>query len=215
MKSAFRVIAGAAAAAAFLGFAAILAAQQPRFPQLKLEDTSGEQRVLAERMIKETRVGMGGPWNVMLRSPAMATGMVDLYNYFRWKSALSNRIVELGILIAAREWAAPYEWYVHYPLAIKEGVSAETLAAVHAGRRPTAAKADEAAAYDFAVDLLRRHAVGDAAFQAAKSALGEKGVVDLTALVGTYVAIGGLLSVSEVTGPDKTGPEYLPKPAGR
>src|SRR5512140_3428652 len=128
--------------------AASLAAQQSRFPQLKIEDVTPEQRPLAERMIKETRVGLGGPWNVMLRSPVMATAMVDLYNYFRWKSSLSARLVELGILVTSREWDAPYEWYIHYPLALKEGVSAETLASVRDGKRPANAKPDEAAAYD-------------------------------------------------------------------
>lgn len=200
---------------AVCGFAAVLSAQEPRFPQLKVEDTSGDARTLAERMMKETRVGVGGPWNVMLRSPNMATGMVDLYNYFRWKSSLPTRIVELGILITAREWTAPYEWYIHYPLAIKAGVAAETLAAVREGRRPASAKPDEIAAYDLATDLLRRHVGGEPAFRTAKAALGEQGVVDLTALVGTYVAIGGLLNLSEVGGPDGSGPEFLPKPAFR
>jgi len=200
--------------ALLLAAAASLWAQTSRFPQLKIEDVTPEQRPLAERMIKETRVGLGGPWNVMLRSPVMATAMVDLYNYFRWKSALPNRIVELGILITAREWDASYEWYIHYPLAVKEGVAAETLAAVRAGQRPAAAKADEAAAYDLAIELLRTHEVSTPVFQAAKAALGEKGVVDLTALVGTYVAIGGLLNMSEVRGADGTGPEFLPKRPG-
>ena len=194
--------------------AAGLRAQQSRFPQLKIEEVTAEQRPLAERMIKETRVGLGGPWNVMLRSPAMAASVVDLYNYFRWRSALPNRLVELGILITSREWDAPYEWYIHYPLALKEGVSAETLAAVRAGKRPPAAKPDEAAAYDLAIELLRTHEVSTPVFQAAKAALGEKGVVDLNALVGTYVAIGGLLNMSEVRGADGTGPEFLPRRPG-
>jgi 4-carboxymuconolactone decarboxylase len=199
-----------------LGFAAVSLAQQaPRFPQMKLEDTSGEQRPLAERMLKETRVGLGGPWNIMLRSPQVGSSMMDLYNYFRWHSSLSNRLVELGILVTSRAWDVPYEWYIHYPLAIQAGVSAATLEAVRAGKRPTAAQPDEAAAYDFAFELLEKRAVSDAAFANARKALGEKGVVDLTALVGTYVSIGGMLNVSEVGGPDKVGPEYLPKKGGR
>jgi 4-carboxymuconolactone decarboxylase len=66
------------ALAAVLGYPALLSAQQPRFPQLKLEDTSGDQRAMADRMLKETRVGLGGPWNVMLRSPTVAQGMMDV-----------------------------------------------------------------------------------------------------------------------------------------
>ncbi len=198
-----------------LAAATLALAQEPRFPQLKLEDTKGDQRALAERMMKETRVGLGGPWNVMLRSPRMATGLVDLYNYFRWNSSLPARIVELGILTTSRECAAPYEWYIHYPLAIKAGASPETLAAVKAGRRPASAAPDELAAYDVAIEVLRRHVVRQPTFESARKALGEQGVVDLTALVGAYVAIGGLLNLSEVGGPDGSGPEFLPKPAFR
>src|SRR6266540_3695595 len=66
-----------------MGCALAASAQQNRFQQLKLEDTSGDQRALAERMLKETRVGLGGPWNVMLRSPEMSEGLLSLYNYFR------------------------------------------------------------------------------------------------------------------------------------
>jgi len=190
-----------------------LCAQQARFPQLKLEDTSGDQKAMAERMLKETRVGLGGPWNILLRSPRVAQATMDLYDYFRWNSALPVRLAEVGILTTSREWSVPYEWYIHYPLAIQAGVSAITLAEIRAGNRPKAATAEEAAVYDMSIELLRKHTVSEATFRKAKALLGEKAVVDLTALVGTYVAIGGLLNVSEVTGPDKEGPEYLPKPA--
>ncbi|MCX6633172.1 MAG: carboxymuconolactone decarboxylase family protein [Candidatus Solibacter sp.] len=212
IRSALYHVTRLGAVAGVLGYPVSLGAQQPRFPQIKLEDTSGDQRAMADRMLKETRVGLGGPWNVMLRSPTVAQGMMDLYNYFRWKSALPARLVEFGILITSREWSVPYEWYIHYPLALKEGVAAATLAEVRAGKRPAAATADEAAAYDLAIELLRNHVVSQPTFQKAKAVLGEKALVDLTALVGTYVAIGGLLNVSEVGGPDKEGPEYLPKP---
>lgn len=199
-----------------LGCAALLAAQQaPRFPQLKIEDTSGERHALAERMLKETRVGLGGPWNIALRSPAVGTAVMDLYDYFRWHSSLNNRIVELGILVTSQAWDAPYEWYVHYPLAIQAGVGAATLEAVRAGKRPAAAQPDETAAYDFAAELLHKHAVSDATFANARKALGEQGVVDLTALVGTYVALGGLLNVSQVAGPSGSGPGYLPAVKGQ
>ena len=197
-----------------------LDAQQPppppaRFSQLRLDDTSGDQRVLAERTMKETRVGLGGPWNIMLRSPNVGQAMVDLYHYFRWNSSLSNRLVEFGILVTSREASAPYEWFIHYPLAIKEGASAAALAQVREGNRPSPAKEDEAAAYDFATELLRTHVVSDAAFQKAKAVLGEKGVVDLTALVGTYYAIGGMLNVAEVWGTTGAAPEFLPLPAAK
>ena len=67
-------------------------AQADRFPQLKLEDTQSDQRPRAERMLKETRIGLGGPWNVMLRSPNMSEGLLSLYNYFRWRRLCRSRV---------------------------------------------------------------------------------------------------------------------------
>lgn len=185
-------------------------AQQDRMPQLKLEDTSGNQRALAERMLKETRIGLGGPWNVMLRSPEMSEGLLSLYNYFRWKTALPQPLVELAILTTAREWSVQFEWFAHYPIAIKAGLSPALLADLRMGKRPDGMKPEQAAAYDFAVELCRNHVVSDATFQKTKTLLGEKNIVDLTSLVGTYISIGALLNVAEVKTAAKDGPDYLP-----
>lgn len=201
------------AATAGLIFALSLHAQEPpRFPQLKLEDTSGPQRALAERMLKETRVGMGGPWNFTLRSPVMGQAVMDLYNYYRYNSSLSTRLVELGILVTAREWSSPYEWSVHYPLAVKEGISEQILAEVKAGKRPTGMKPDEQAVYELATEVLRQHFITDGTFRRAKAVLGEKGVVDASSLVGTYVALAAMLNIGEVWGPEQKGPEFLVRP---
>jgi 4-carboxymuconolactone decarboxylase len=193
-----------------LASAGVASAQQDRFPQLKLEDTSGTQRALAERMLKETRIGLAGPWNIMLRSPEMSEGLLSLYNYFRWKTGLPQPLVELAILTTAREWSVQFEWFAHYPLAIKAGISAAALADIRMGRRPENMKPEEAVTHDFAVELCRKHAVSDPAFQKAKTLLGEKQVVDLTSLVGSYISIGALLNVAEVKTAAKDGPEYLP-----
>src|SRR5882762_4611231 len=120
-----------------LSCALAASAQQDRFRQLKLEDTSGDQRTLAERMLKETRVGLGGPWNIMLRSPGMSEGLLSLYNYFRWKTDLPHPLMELAILTTAREWSAEFEWFAHYPIAIKEGLPPALLGELRVGKRPT------------------------------------------------------------------------------
>ena len=79
-----------------LAGSAAMDAQESRFPQLKLDDTSGDQRALAERFLKETRTGLTGPWNVMLRSPNMSENLLNIYNYFRWKTALPQPLVEVA-----------------------------------------------------------------------------------------------------------------------
>jgi 4-carboxymuconolactone decarboxylase len=185
-------------------------AQADRFPQLKLEDTQGDQRALAERMLKETRIGLGGPWNVMLRSPNMSEGLLNLYNYFRWKTALPQPLVELAILTTAREWSVQFEWFAHYPIGLKAGLSPALIGDLRVGKRPQNMKPEETVAYDFTTELCRKHFVSDATFRTAKALWGEKTVVDLTSLIGTYISIGALLNVAEVKTAAKDGPDFLP-----
>jgi len=191
--------------------AVCLQAQTPRMPQLKLEDTApGEQRALAERMLKQTRSGLTGPFNPMLRSPEMSQPLMDLYLYFRYKTPLPRAAVELAILITGREWNSPFEWYMHYPIARTEGVSEELLGALREGKRPSSMKPDEQAIYDFSTELLRKHAVSDDSYARALKLFGEKGVVDLTSLVATYSTYAALLNVNRQPIPPGTGPQYLP-----
>lgn len=200
---------------AALLLASALPAQTPRFPQPKLEETAGDQRAFAERALKETRVGLGGPWGVLARSPTVGQAVIDLYHYFRHNSGLPARVIEFVILITARETEAPYEWFVHYPISVKEGISEAALASIRAGKRPATMKDDEAAAYDLAIEVLRNRTATDGTFQKAKRVLGEKAVVDITALAGTYAAIGGLLNVAEIWGKTGSEPQYLPLPRKR
>jgi len=195
---------------ALLAFSTALHAQSDRFPQLKLEDTTADQRPLAERMLKETRIGLGGPWNVMLRSPDMSKGLLDLYNYFRWKTALPQPLVELAILTTAREWSVQFEWFAHYPIALKAGLSPALIADLRVGKRPENLKPEETVAYDFTTELCRNHFVSDPTFQKAKTLWGEKTVVDLTSLIGTYISIGALLNIAEVKTSATGGADFLP-----
>jgi len=52
--------------------------------------------------------------------------------------------------------------------------------------------------------------VSEATFRRAKGLFGEKDVVDLTSLIGTYISIGALLNVGEVPGATGQGADWLP-----
>jgi 4-carboxymuconolactone decarboxylase len=192
-------------------FATALCAQTARMPQLKLEDTTGEQRALAEQMLKQTRSGLTGPFNAMLRSPEMSKPLMDLYLYFRYKTALPRGLVELAILITGREWKAGFEWYMHYPIAKTEGLSDDLLKQLREGGRPSQMKPDEGVVYDFATELLRTHKVSDATYQKALAQFGEKNLIDLTSLIATYSTYAALLNVNNLPLPTGGAPmQYLP-----
>ena len=171
--------------------------KEPRFAQLTMDQLNEQQRPLAEQIMKVSSVGIGGPYNPMLRSPVFGQKMFDLLRYLRWDTSVPLKLNEFAILIIARQWRSQVEWFAHAPLAVKAGLSPELVADLKAGRRPSNMPAQEAAVYDFVTELTTGHAVSDATFARAKELLGEQQVVDLTAVAGTYVTVAMILAMAE------------------
>jgi 4-carboxymuconolactone decarboxylase len=173
------------------------ASKEPRFPQLTMAQLNDAQRPLAEAIMKISAVGIAGPYNPMLRSPVFGQKLFDLLDYLRWHTSVPLRLNEFAILITGRLWRSQVIWYAHDPLAAKAGLAPQIIADLKANRRPANMQPDEAAVYDFVMELSANHAVSDETFAHAKALLGEQQVVDLTAVTGTYVTVAMLLAMAE------------------
>jgi 4-carboxymuconolactone decarboxylase len=184
--------------------------KEPRFPQLTMEQLNDQQRPLADQIMKVSSVGIGGPYNPMLRSPVFGQRMFDLLHYLRWETSVPLRLNELAILITGRLWRSQVEWFAHAPLAIKAGLSPQIVADLKANKRPANMKDDEAAVYDFVMELSTKHEVSDDTFNRAKTILGEQQVVDLTAVTGTYVTVAMILAMAEQSVPADKEPPFKP-----
>jgi 4-carboxymuconolactone decarboxylase len=182
----------------------------PRFPQLTMEQLNDQQRLLGEQIMKVSSVGLGGPYNPMLRSPVFGQKMFDLLYYLRWQTSVPQRLNEFAILITGRLWRSQVEWLAHAPLAIKAGLSPQIVADLKANKRPDNMQPDEAIVYDFVMELSRKHEVSDDMFERAKNILGEQQVVDLTAVTGTYVTIAMILAMAEQGVPADKEPPFKP-----
>jgi 4-carboxymuconolactone decarboxylase len=171
--------------------------KEPRFPQLTMPQLNDQQRPLGEAIMKISSVGIAGPYNPMLRSPVFGQRMFDLLAYLRWDTSVPLRLNEFAILIIGRQWRSQVEWLAHGPLALKAGLSPQTIAELKANKRPANMAPDEAVVYDFVTELTTKHEVSDETFARAKKLLGEQQVVDLTAVAGTYVTVAMLLAMAE------------------
>src|SRR5437868_5670277 len=100
---------------------------EPRFPPLTLDQLSAAQRPLGEQIAKISRVGLGGPYNPMLRSPVFGQRMFDLLAYLRWQTSVPLRLNELAILINARQWRSQVEWFAHSAIAAEAGLSSDII----------------------------------------------------------------------------------------
>src|SRR5262249_33770066 len=95
------------------------------------------------------------------------------------------------ILITAREWSQDYEWYVHYPIALKAGISESIADAIADGRRPTGMSAEEEIVYDLTTEILINKRISDATFQRAERRFGKNGAVDMVDVAAncTFLAV--------------------------
>jgi len=182
-------------------FAPRAVGKEPRFPQLTMDQLNDQQRPLGEKVMKVSSVGIGGPYNLMLRSPVFGDRMFELLRYLRWDTSMPLRLNEFAILIVGRQWRSQVEWFAHVPIAQKAGLDPAIIAELKANKRPSKMAPDEAAVYDFVTELTTKHEVADETFNRAKQVLGEQQVVDLTAVAGTYITIAMLLAMGEETVP--------------
>lgn len=183
-----------------------------RFPQLTLETVAPESRPLAEDILKISSIGLGGPYNVMLRSPVFAERIKLLLDYLRFGTSLSKRLNEFAILIQARIWTSQVEWYAHYPIALRAGLPASVADDLKANIRPRNMQSDEEVTYDVCMTMTREHEISDELFARAKEILGEQQLVDLIAVSGTYVTIAMLLSLGREPIPEGKPLPFPEKP---
>jgi 4-carboxymuconolactone decarboxylase len=184
--------------------------KEPRFSQLTMDQLTDQQKPLAEQIMKVSSVGIGGPYNPLLRSPVLGQRMFDLLHYLRWETSVPLKLNEFAILIIGRQWRSQVEWLAHAPLAIKAGLSPDIVTELKANKRPSNMPPQESAVYDFVTELTTKHEVSDETFNRAKELLGEQQVVDLTAVAGSYVAVAMLLAMSEQGVPPGREPPFKP-----
>ena len=67
------------------------AARPPRFPQLTMDQLDAAQKPLGEQIVKVSSIGIGGPYNSMLRSPVLGQRLFDLFHYLRWETSVPLR----------------------------------------------------------------------------------------------------------------------------
>ena len=192
-----------------------MAGKEPRFSRLTPEGLTESQKPVVARLAKSVRNGLGGPFDAMLRSPDMASGMVELFEYYRFRCKLPPRLKEFAILILAREWTAQFEWFAHKPAAQKAELADAVIEDLRLGKRPASMRPDETVVYDFATALIREHEVGDAAFVKARELLGDEQLVDLITLIGEYMKVALLLNAGRVGVPEGNDPPLPPLAAGR
>jgi 4-carboxymuconolactone decarboxylase len=183
----------------------ITAAAQERYPELKPEQLSPEQKAYVESLQKPPRNNTTAlknpPFKIYMRSPELADKVEAVSDYVRWGTGLQPRLTELAIMITARQWSSQWIWRGHYRAAVRGGLDPSVGADIATGKRPEKMKEDEALLYNYATEMYRDKAVSDATFNAAVKQFGEKGLIDLVATMGYYDMVAMTLITAKAVAP--------------
>ena len=175
-----------------------------RFLPMKAEQLNPEQKKWADLISAPPRNAkfVNPPYRAYIYNPDLANRLLALSDYLRWNTSLPPRLSELAILITARQWTAQYEWYAHYPLALKGGLDVKIADAIAAGKRPEGMKEDETALHDLATELYRDKKVSDQVYKAALNQFGERGIMDIIGIIGYYDLVSMTLITMQAAMPD-------------
>jgi 4-carboxymuconolactone decarboxylase len=183
---------------ALLGSLVVLPAfGEARLPTIGPANYDQEQKAAAAAFQQARGVPVFGPFEPLMYSPEVMTVARSMGDYLRYHSAIGNKLSEFAILLTAREWSQNYEWYVHYPIALKVGIRSETAQAIWEQKRPAAMEPDEELIYSFATELFKTHRVSDSTFERTEKRFGKKGVVDLTGIFGYYTFLAMEMNVAD------------------
>jgi 4-carboxymuconolactone decarboxylase len=181
-----------------------------RFAPLTYAEMTPAQKTMIDHLLAGERGNLGGPFNVLLRSPEMGDLAQQFGASMRFHAGLPKPALETVILVTARFWGAQFEWSAHKRAALQAGVSPQVVDAIAIGKRPPSMTPDVQTAYNFTAELLKTRQVSDSNFQAAKERFSEKGVVDIIGLSGWYSMVSMALNVDRYPLANGAKPELEP-----
>lgn len=137
-------------------------------------------------------------YKVLLHSPALMEGWLSLFTAIRQKAKLGGRYRELAIMRVAVLNGASYEYEAHLPFALKEGATAEQIAALKDWRASTLFGAAERAVLAYTDAMTRDIQVPDALFAEVQQHFDAQDLVELTATIAGYNLVSRFLEAMQV-----------------
>ena len=174
----------------------------PRLPNMTDRSQMPESLLEAYDQVAGSRQGsVSGPYGVLLHSPELAVRGSALSNYLRWNSDLTQAQREIAIMATARHLDAAVMWAGHVRLGREAGVREQVIEVIANRGDLGLLTEEEAEIVRYVRELLDKNRVHEDTFAALHTRLGDRGIVDMTGLVGYYCFVGTTLNAFEIEPP--------------
>jgi 4-carboxymuconolactone decarboxylase len=107
--------------------------------------------------------------------------------------APGERLMELGVLVTARELNSQYEWTAHEPTALRAGLDQATIDVVKFRKDVDSLGEKESAVVQLGREMFENNKVSSNTFARALKHLGEEGLVNLVVHIEEYAGTALLL----------------------
>ena len=201
-----------AASASFIGYAQSISADldpqsRARLPYLKKSDMDAK----GQKMF-DTLPGAGkddilrGPLAFAAYNPAVAQALFDLHNAAVPGGTLDPHTRELAILVACRETNYNLEWNAHAAIGLKAGIDAKLIDVVRYNRPLAGLNEKDVTVIRLGHQIFHDKKVDSATFAKAIELWGQRGTMDVVAVMSTY-AVSGYFAIAV----DEHSPEGKPE----
>jgi 4-carboxymuconolactone decarboxylase len=167
-----------------------------------------DQRRVHDKIVSGRRGKIQGPLRAALHNAELADRWQALGELLRYNTTLTPRQSELAILITARACRSPFEWYAHRLEAEKIGIEPLVIEAILAEDVPVSLTTEDSVIVQVTLELNRFNSIADATYAEALARLGERKLVELTALVGYYTMVAMTLNAHEIPLPEGVLPAF-------
>ncbi len=153
----------------------------------------------------------GGPLSVMLNVPDVLKRGEHLRAYLRGDgSSLPRPIIELGMLLTARENNCQYIWNAHAAAGRAAGLADAVVDSLRDRKDLPALSAQEQAVVDYGREFFRTRTVSQATFDRALAQFGVRALAELTSLMGYYALLAFNINAFGVEVPEEHTEAVLP-----
>ena len=156
-------------------------------------------------------VPTAGPLSIMISAPEMLKRGEHLRAYLRGdESSLPANVRELGMILTAREMDCRFIWNAHAAFARAAGLSDALVDNLRDKKELPELSSQEAAVVNYGRELFRTRQVGQATFDAALEQFGNRGLAELTSLLGYYSMLAFNINAFDVGLPQELTEAPLP-----
>jgi 4-carboxymuconolactone decarboxylase len=168
----------------------ILPESRARLPYIQRQNLDEASQKIFDQLPGRSATGsLGGPLAFAAYNPGVAKALFDLHNA-AVGGTLNAHVRELAILVACRETNYDLEWNGHEQAAVRAGVDAKVIEAVRRKGALTGLPEQDVTIIRFGRQLYTDRKVDSATFAKVVEQLGQRGAMDLVAVMNTYAVSG-------------------------